>query len=357
LSATYDALNRKTSEKTADNSKRWWCYNGVGTSGQPNCSQNLSRVTGTWVDITDENGNHSQEVTDARGRLMAVLEPDPNTNTLALETDYSYDPLGNLTLVVQHGTSAETPRSRNFTYDSLSRLTSATNPETGAVSYGYLTSGNTPCAGDVSLPCTKTNARNITTSYSFDALNRLTGKTYSGQGTSAAAIAASTSSSCFQYDTSSFATTPGNFVGRLTSEWTQSGSCPVTVPPAGYKTRRSILAYDSIGRITVEQQCNLGTCTTGLPYTTTSSYDLAGNQLTYTNGLQSLSFTKIYDAAGRLQTATKDAFNSTPQDLLLTIGNYTPSGAVLNMSLGSGISVTKTYDNRLRPMSETAVHQ
>jgi hypothetical protein len=119
---------------------------------------------------------------------------------------------------------------------------------------------------------------------------------------------------------------------------------------------RSILAYDPMGRVKTEQQCNLGTCTTNLPYTAASTYDLAGNELTYTNGLQSLSFTKSYDHAGRLQTAIRDAFSNTPEDPLISVGKYSPAGAIQNMTLGFDTVVTKAYDSRLRPTSETAVH-
>ncbi len=337
----YDALGRKTLETEADGTSQLaWNYSQAPT-----------------VKSTDEDGNSWFRTTDALGRLTGVVEPN------GASTAYSYNPQGDLLNITQPGIAGETARStRTFRYDSLSRLVAASNPETSSSAnpasltcvpggpwstcYTYDLNGNL---------LTKTDNRNITISYSYDGLNRLVAKTYSGVGTGSV-TAATTLSSCFQFDTSSFAIGPRNFIGRLTSEWTQSGSCPATIPAAGYKTMRSILAYDQMGRVKTEQQCNVGTCITRLPYTATSSYDLAGREITYTNGLQSLSFTKSYDLAGRLRTAMKDAFENIPQDPLISIGNYNPAGAIQNMTLGFDTVVTKTYDSRLRPTSETATH-
>ena len=159
----YDALGRKTVQTQPDGSLQQWCYGDV-PSGQSSfvCLPNSSSMTGSWIDYSDETNRHYQRVSDALGRLTAVMEPV--NNLPALETDYSYDALGNLRWVNQKGTSVETPRTRNFIYDSLSRLTSATNPETGTIGYGYDANGNM---------ISKTDARGIATSYGYDVLNRM----------------------------------------------------------------------------------------------------------------------------------------------------------------------------------------
>src|SRR5947209_18359588 len=69
-------------------------------------------------------------------------------------------------------------RVRSYVYDGLSRITQVTTPEAGTVNYSF-TSGGSPCSGDARLPCGRTDPRNIATTYSYDALNRLTAKTYS----------------------------------------------------------------------------------------------------------------------------------------------------------------------------------
>ena len=55
-------------------------------------------------------------------------------------------------------------------YDSLKRLTSATNPESGTTSYTYDANGNV---------LTRVDARSITTTMVYDRQNRVTSKTYS----------------------------------------------------------------------------------------------------------------------------------------------------------------------------------
>ena len=63
---------------------------------------------------------------------------------------------------------------RSFNYDSLSRLSSATNRESGTVTYSsYDGNGNL---------LTKTDARNVVTSFSYDLLNRITLKSYAVAG-------------------------------------------------------------------------------------------------------------------------------------------------------------------------------
>ena len=56
-------------------------------------------------------------------------------------------------------------QTRTFVYSSLGRLTSATNPESGTVSYGYDNNSNLT---------SKTDARGVVTENSYDALNRVT---------------------------------------------------------------------------------------------------------------------------------------------------------------------------------------
>ena len=107
---------------------------------------------------------------------MRVDEPDSSANLGTTgspnqKTDYSYNALDNLTRVTQ-GT-----QTRTFAYDSLSRLTSATNPESGAIAYSYDNNGNLT---------QRTDARGVVTAYTYDGLDRLTRRSYSYTGTSTA---------------------------------------------------------------------------------------------------------------------------------------------------------------------------
>ncbi len=62
-------------------------------------------------------------------------------------------------------------RNRSFTYDSLGRLLTAVNPESGTTNYAYDNNGNLT---------TKTDARNTVTNYlNYDSLNRVGRLSYS----------------------------------------------------------------------------------------------------------------------------------------------------------------------------------
>jgi YD repeat-containing protein len=283
------------------------------------------------------------------------MEPSPNNSVPTLETDYGYDVMGNLWNVVQLGDGTSHARNRSFTYDSLSRLICASNPEnsqnscptsatsampSGVLSYGYDPNSNL---------FTKTDARGVTTNYAYDTLNRLLSKTYTNDPSK-------TLSSCYQYDQSTIPDARGNLIGRPTNSWTQSGACSGSPQANGYTTHRSILGYDAMGRVLKEQQCHRDNCSTRAPYSTEASYDLAGQQNSYANAVQPIDLTNYYDSAGRLQHLDSDWTDSLHPATLFSVGAYTPADAIQNMTLGTGINVTKTYDNRLRVTSETATH-
>ena len=166
---TYDALGRTTQIAKPDGSNVSTIYSGK-----------LSTVT-------DEAGNQRTSQTDGLGRITAVWEA-PNTQGYNYETQYQYDALNNLLCAVQQGTDTTafkncvsapvTWRPRSFGYDSLSRLTSATNPETGAITYLYDANGNLSQKNSP-LP-NQTGASQVTTKYAYDALNRLTQKSFTG---------------------------------------------------------------------------------------------------------------------------------------------------------------------------------
>jgi YD repeat-containing protein len=91
---------------------------------------------------------------------------------LNYSTTYTYGALDNLITVTQGS------QTRTYNYDLLGRVTQATTPESGTTNFYYTTSGGALCSGDPNAVCRRTDARSITTTYSYDVLNRLTGKTY-----------------------------------------------------------------------------------------------------------------------------------------------------------------------------------
>lgn len=327
----YDALGRNTYVYNSDATFKKWVYQG------------------NIVDEYDEANHHWKRTIDALGRLVRVLEPDPATNTPSLQTDYDYDVLGSLRGVIQAGST----QARNFIYDSLSRQLWSQNPETGLICYGHGDGTKAGCQADGydanGNLLYKTDARGVTVNYSYDALNRLVSKTYSNDP-------ANTPSTCYQYDSTSVGYPNGNFIGRLTHEWTQLGACSPTLPSGDVKTRRSVRKYDAMGRVKVEERCVMANCTTSTnPFTLHFDYDLAGNLTEYDNGIRNLTLTQAYDSAGRLNKVTSSAYDATHPNTLYNISGFFPNGVPSVFDLGLHLNTTQGLDNRLRPTTLNVV--
>lgn len=363
----YDALSRKTSQTQPDGNTLQWCYDGSPTTGQSNCHSNASSATGVWVDASDENGNDWQQVSDGLNRLEVVVEPNGTSATPSMVTHYAYDANGNLLSSNQLGNGTGSV-SRSFTYDSLSRLLCASNPEnstaqcpssasssytTGTVGYTYDANGNVISKMS---PAPNSYSGTITTTYNYDQLNRMLSKSSNDSW--------KTPSACFQYDQSSQAGTTPNMNGLLANEWTQSSStaCPTTLPSSGVLTSKSIITYDTMGRVLSEQTCVYPSCTTAT-YPLSFTYDLAGNLTSYTNGSTSkpITLTNSYDSVGRVQSVSSswnDATHpsplfSAPISTSQSSWGYSPQGALANATYGTGLTLNRTYDTRLRITGET----
>ena len=326
----YDAIGRLTTKTNPDGSAQTWSING------------------NVIDSYDEVGNHWRRTYNAADWLTQVKEPPGTTSSSAaptLETDYSYDTLGNLLTVNQWGgpSGSSGDHVRIFTYDALSRLLSAYNPETGTISYLYDNNSNV---------LKKTDNRGISINYAYDALNRVLSKSYSD----------STPPVSFTYDKSSI---PGNSndIGELTQATVSNGSTVLATT--------STYAYDPMGRLRNEQQCtpaNCGVSTYNLAY----GYDLGGKTISATfpsNAPTSGSTTPagqpvmlsyVYDNAERLLTAGSSWSDSATHPATLfqaSTGSspaYGPMGLV-NASIGvnpSNLTTMATlqrgYDNRGR---------
>jgi YD repeat-containing protein len=328
----YDVLGRITKVVASDGS-----------------STTTSTPSGNSQTVTDPRSHSKKYTYDAFHRLTSVLEPN-SSGVPTYETDYQYNALDQLIQVDQwggaKGSTSPGDRQRLFNYDSLGRLVGTGTPESGTVAYKYDVGHNLTCAGDPSLPCSKTDARGVVTTYAYDALNRILSKTYSN----------ATPAACFQYDTPISTASDSNPKGLLTLEWTQTGSCPSssslqTAIPSGALTSTAVLAHDAMGRLKSEQQCIASKCTSTTPYTLSYGYDLAGNPVSLTNSVGAaggpLVLTTGFDEAARMNSVTSNwGAYSTNLFTIAPSSGYGPVGP-LNWTLGPNLSVTQGYTNRL----------
>jgi RHS repeat-associated protein len=295
----YDALSRVTRVTTPD-------------GAQVNTQYNGNQVT-----VTDQAGKKRRSETDALGRLLKLTE-DPGG--LNYETNYQYDALDNLR-VVQQGA-----QTRTFTYDSLSRLTAATNPESGTVTYKYDENGNLT---------EKTDARNITTKYTYDALNRNTSVDYSNTS--------------INPDITRFYDKPDAGTYGKGRFWHDYAGGDWASPDPTNIDHTAIDSYDPLGRPLTKRQLFKRNGVVSPTYSISQTYDLAGNvkKLTYPSGLITANYS--YDQAGRLTADTLSIFG---------VGTYTGSDSIEYNAAGQMIKErfgTRTplyhkmrYNNRLQ---------
>ena len=265
-----------------------------------------SSYSGNTVTVTDQAGMKRRSITDALGRLVRVDEPDTNGNldvngAPVQPTMYSYDTLDNLIQVNQGG------QIRTFVYDSLKRLHSAENPESGTVCYGTVVSGQ--CQYDGYDPngnlIYKTDARLVRSTFAYDALNRSASVTYS-DGTPAV----------YRYYDGSV-----NGIGRLTWEHT------VGVSANTFDT------YDALGRAIQYRQRFWVNGAWGENFTINASYNKGGQILseTYPSG-RAVAYD--YDGAGRASSFTGNLGDGSQRTYANGI-SYSPLGGMTQEQFGT----------------------
>ena len=279
---SYDSLGRVFSVLTPDSAVATTSHSGNTTLG------------------TDQVGHKRSQVTDALGRLTDVYEDPSGSN---FHTNYGFDVLGNL-LTVQQGT-----QTRTFSYDSLSRLVSATNPESGTVSYTYDNAGNLKTKV-YPAPSNTT----YTKTWNYDALNRVQGIGYTDPSMSPVG---------YTYDTAGIT----NSIGQLTQ--------------VSYGWISSYTAFDKMGRVTQSSEYSgYGN------YPFAYSYNLAGalTSETYPSGRV---ITTAYDGANRPLSVKGQS--GTSQTSYVSSVSYQPQGAPSKVSYGNNVVRTWSYNSRLQP--------
>ncbi|MGD0048115.1 MAG: RHS repeat-associated core domain-containing protein [Bryobacteraceae bacterium] len=336
----YDGINRPTKVTEADGSTTQIAYLNNQTYAQ------------------DPAGFVRLSAVDAAGRLTSVQEnptsslPSGITNgsgsTTTYNTTYTYDPLDDLTSVIQTDPSGAGTLQRTFTYDSLKRLVKAANPENGTLTYSYDQSGNL---------LTRTDAVRMLTFSAYDGMNRVIGKSYSG--------VIPTPPVTYSYCDATGTCTGGcNENGRLASVSTIALASTSSSYPSAPATTNSYSCFDRMGRVANSSQ-QIGNAA---PYSFSYLYDKSGalKSVTYPSGR---TVTNTFDAAGRINQVT-GAPSSGASTTYASGGScfatgiyspysgtgicYAPQGAVENLSLGNNVTENWNFNSLLQPTQLTA---
>jgi RHS repeat-associated protein len=340
----YDGLGRtyKVSNPTRDTAVfTTTLYDALGrvnTVTAPDGSTTTSTWTGSTVQTSDPAGVTAKKTYDALGRLKTVVE-NPGGPQRQFTTGYTYDPLDDL-LGVCHGADFDSSgncsgRSRQFKYDSLKRLTSANNLESGLTCYGKINQGVcTPDYDPNGNLLSKTDARGWVTAYSYDDLNRVSFKTYSNVNPP---------------DVYSVA------ANMVTYTWDSVWKGRLASVQSGISTTQ-YTDYDHMGRVKHSTQT-----TNGVAYDFDYTYNAEGGLETEmyparVNGDANTrrTLTTCYDVAGRVKSVTGVA--QTGAAPTHYTGNtditYAPHGEIDTLNRGDGLVESWKYTNdRMLPAS------
>ncbi|SFF52438.1 RHS repeat-associated core domain-containing protein [Dyella marensis] len=318
---TLDAANNKTAEQVYDSS-------GTVRKSLSHTFNALSQLTATvdglnktvfsaaFSDGYDANGHlvHSADALgvqrkqgyDALNRLVSTIENYNGTDTATQNTQsvFAYGPRDEL-----QGVSDPDGLNTTYDYDGLRNATAVHSPDTGTSSYVYDAAGNRIQA---------TDARNIVSHSTYDALDRLTATTYP----------TSTENISYRYDEADSVT------GCV-------GSAPI-----GHLTRvletavTTVYCYDMRGNVAQKRQTQ-GTNVDTVGYTYTAADRLAS---TLTPDGTAIQYGR--DGAGRINAITvlPPGTSGAGAGNVVTNVTYLPFGPILSYTLGNGQTITRTYD-------------
>ena len=319
---TLDAVGNKTAEQVIDSS-------GIVHHSLSRSFNALGQLT-TVVDGL----NHTVFNASASGNYDANGNLIQSSDGLGIQRQMSYDALNRLvqTLDNYNGTDLATKNtSSQFAYDSLDRLTQVTDPSNLATIYSFdglsdatgqvspdtgSTSRTFDAAGNV---LTRTDAKGIIATNTYDALDRLIVTTYPD----------STQNIVHHYDEANSVTGCSSSypIGRLTR--------------IVENTVTTMYCYDAQGRV-IEKQQITGTTTDTTGYAYTAAGRLSG--MVYPSGTL-VTYTR--DSDGHIQSLSVTPPHGTASIAVSSV-TYQPFGPVSGYTLGNGQAVTRSYDANYR---------
>jgi RHS repeat-associated protein len=308
---------------------------------------------GRQISKTDQAGKVTQYGYDAIGRLTSVTQFLGGNPVI---TSYAYDELGNR--ISQTDANGHITR---FVYDQRGRRTSRTLPVGMAETYGYDAVGN------------MTSRRDFTghnTAYTYDVMNRLKTKTADAFFSTGACAGGLCGATLITYNY--------NNVGRRTSMVDASGTTSYnydardrilnkTTPAAG----SLIYTYDAAGNMLTLKSSNVGGASMTYTYdflnrlasvtdasgTTNYSYDAVGNLggFTYANGVQTGYTYNSLNRLTQMQSTCATGTGCGAPGTAIASYAYTlgPAGNRLSVAELSGRTVTYGYDDLYRLTSES----
>jgi RHS repeat-associated protein len=320
---TLDAAGNKTQEQT-------YTASGTLTRSLSRNFNNLGQLTALvdglnhavfnagYSDSYDGNGNlvHTADALgvqrkqnyDALNRLISTLDnyngTDPATQNTQVQ--YNFGPRGNL-----GGIYDPAGYYTQYSYNGFHDLTAVISPDSGARGDTLDVAGN---------HLTHTDARGVTSTSAYDALDRITSTTYTD----------TTQNISYHYDESNAVT-----------------GCNIYARPLGHLTRiveggvTTAFCFGGHGNLIETIQT-----TAGHTDTTSFTYDGADRltAIVYPSGSR---VSYGFDGDGRIQTVSLTPVNGGGVTAVSSV-SYQPFGPISSYTLGNGQAVTRSYDANYR---------
>jgi RHS repeat-associated protein len=319
-SYVYDGLGRLAGVLHSDGSTASLAYNGAAVMG------------------TDERGNSSITQYDGLARPVSVCEVS-SVNFIASTTascgqdiagtgyltSYQYNVLDQMLQVNQGSVAARVKQ-----YDTLGRLTSDAIPEMGgtaaAATFGYDDSGNL-IFRKRPKPNQDDAAQLVTTTYQYDALDRLLRRSYDDGATPAA--------NYFYDETTAGGRTGSMGIGRPTSDHVE-----------GSAANGSDLYYDAMGNVLYNDQAPPRQFGSSSGYAVAYQYNQISAPTSFTNPAAGITYSYSYNESARLTGIASSLADATHPAGLASGIHYGPFGQIKAM-LGP-LAETYGYDGRGR---------
>ena len=327
----------------------YW-YDGIGrtlTTELPDgASQNNYSYLGNTVTSYDPMWNWKTFTSNVSGNLVSVLEPNPAGGTFT--TSYTYDWMNHL--IGSSMTRGTTTQTRTFVYNGAGQLTSATNPESGTVSYAYNT--------DTTLD-TKTDAIGQVTLYTYDASKNITETQIYPSGLSYGEDVCQR----VTYTYGTLSPEDGQLVSvqygapNPVPGYTLTTTCPGTAAPYAYRESYTHVAAGGVASKTLTLTTNdvaWGGAPTTVSLNAAYTYDSAGRlstaQYPSRGDPWSPTYTYSYDSMGRaISMADDDPYSYSPTGTVWAQnGTYDIAGRIVSVQMlnASSISAVPTYSTQ-----------